>query len=482
MAKYLSYFVNIYTIHNVAKHCALKHVRKISNCNRYYSSALLVPGDKRSETFVFLTPCLDFDNIVENTEKLQQELSGRGLNINADDVKKMWMFYKSVNADKIKLQARYEELIHKQKKFFGKTNLTAEEQIESIKLKEQTKVVKNDLKSVKSIISDLQETVLLKMLHLPNEVDRRTPLEAPVVLKHVNTLNEYSDSKLRKNHVEIGKELGLLEYKNPMQYYLCNEAALFELGVLSYAGKVFSANDMIRVAGADFSRSVVVEGSGLNHEDPSDAFIIDDHCDVNKGSSNRMHLVGGASLISFLAMHTKQLINPNHLPVSYFSTGRQYTPFRPGSASIGLFTVCQTSAAVAFVVVKDKNSEEYQTQFEKLFNTVSTLYGNICDHYQIVMRPASELRPWESMRVSFELWSSFSKQYIEVGHISACGDYFSKRLLIAYQTPTGRDFPSVISGTVLSVPRLLGCLLEQNPEKFIIPSKIREHMPDYISS
>ena len=92
MAKYLSYFVNIYTVHNVTKHCALKHVRKISNCNRYYSSALLVPGDKRSKTFVFLTPYLDFDNIVENTEKLQQELSGRGLNINANDVKKTWMF------------------------------------------------------------------------------------------------------------------------------------------------------------------------------------------------------------------------------------------------------------------------------------------------------------------------------------------------------------------------------------------------------
>ncbi|KOC66282.1 Serine--tRNA ligase [Habropoda laboriosa] len=181
-------------------------------------------------------------------------------------------------------------------------------------------------------------------------------------------------------------------------------------------------------------------------------------------------------------MHAKQLIDPKHFPVAYFSTGRQYTPFRPGCTPIGLFTVCQASAALAFILVKDSSSQEYHSQFEKLLNTVCTLYDNLCDHYQIVMRSASELRPWESMRVSFELWSAFSKQYVEIGHISVSGEYFSKRLLIAYQATNERAFPSVISGTVLSVPRLLGCLLEQNPDKFVIPPKVIEHMPTNYSS
>lgn len=476
MATYIARFIQ-----RCSKQIGLKGTSVLLNSNRKYSSALFVSANRRKEFFSFLTPYLDFDNKLTDIEKLQRDLTIRGLNVTAKEVKSMWEFYKSVLADKSRLESKNEEIANELVPLFKKEELTTEEQSKLAKLRLCSKAVKHDLKIVKETIYDLNESILGKLLQLPNDVDGRTPIQAPVILKRVNSLNERSDSE-KMNHVEIGRRLGLLEYKNPMQYYLCNDAALFELGVLSYAGKILGSDNMLRVAGADFSRSLVVEGSGLNHDDPADAFIIDNHTDVDKDSPNRMHLVGGASLISFLAMHAKQLINPKYLPVAYFSTGRQYTPFRPGSTPIGLFTVCQASAALAFVLVKDANSKEYQAQFEKLLNTVCKLYDDICDHYQIVMRPASELRRWESMRVSFELWSSFSKQYIEVGHISVCGEYFSKRLLIAYKSESGRAFPSVISGTVLSVPRLLGCLLEQNPEKFNIPPKILEYTPmDYAS-
>ncbi|XP_076621167.1 serine--tRNA synthetase-like protein Slimp [Colletes latitarsis] len=476
MVNYLRYFLSRIA-HNGLKYGTSKYASVPLSFDRKYSSALFISGRKGTECFSFLTPYLDFDNKLTDIDKLQKDLTSRGLNVNAEDVKKMWEFYKLLNADKSRLESKSLELLKQIKSFSGKTDLTIEEQLEFNKLTVQSKALKQDLKSIREVLWDLSESVIEKLLKLPNELDERTPLRSPVILKRIGTLHELSDTGDKKSHVEIGRSLGLLEYKNPMLYYLCNDAALFELGVLNYAGQIFSADDMIRLTGSDFSRSLVVEGSGLNHEDPSDAFIIDNCSEVEEHSPNRMHLVGSASLVAVLAMHAKQLINPNHFPIKYFSTGRQYTPFRPGSTPLGLFTVCQASAAHAFVLVKDMNSQEYHTQFERLLNTVCQLYDNICDHYQIVMRPVSELRPWESMRVSFELWSAFSKQYIEVGHISVCGNYFSKRLLIAYQTPTGRDFPSVISGTVLSVPRLLGCLLEQNSEKFVVPPKIAEHMP-----
>ena len=228
--------------------------------------------------------------------------------------------------------------------------------------------------------------------------------------------------------------------------------------------------------GSDFSRSVIVEGTGLDHEDFRESFILTD-VEPDKNPSSRIHLVGGASLISFLAMHTKQLINPKNFPLRYFTTGRQYTPFPDDLVPVGLFTVCQSSAAHGFAMVTESGSEEYKLEFEKLLQKVIQIYDNIGIHYRIVMRPAFELRPWESLRVSIELWSSFSQQYVEVGFVSACGDFLSKRLLIAYQTKDGRNFPAVISGTVLSVPRLLACLLEQNPKRLEIPECIRKCMP-----
>ncbi|XP_043584032.1 serine--tRNA synthetase-like protein Slimp [Bombus pyrosoma] len=477
MANHVARFIEKCMVRKCATHSTLKFVDMLWISKRRYTSALFISNVNGKEYYSFIQPYIDFDKRLTDIERLQQDLVARKLNFGAKDVKSMWDFYNSVHTNKSKLEQRSQEISNKLVPLFEKQeSLTAEEQAEFTKLKLQISAVKHDLRMIKDALENLKQSILQKMFELPNELDGRTPVQGPVVLKRVNSLNERSHPD-KKNHIEIGRHLGLLEYRNPMQYYLCNDAALFELGILSYAGKILGADNMIRVAGADFSRSLIIDGSGLNHEDPADAFIIDNFSEVDKDSPNRMHLVGGASLFSFLAMHAKQLIDPRHFPIAYFSTGRQYTPFRAGSTPIGLFTVCQASAALAFILVKDGKSKEYHTQFERLLNTVCKLYDNVCDHYQIVLRSSSELRPWESMRVSFELWSPFSRQYIEVGHISVYGEYFSKRLQIMYRSVDGSSFPSVISGTVLSVPRLLGCLLEQNPDKFVIPQKILEHMP-----
>lgn len=439
---------------------------------RDYSSALHISGNKAYKAFAFLSPYLDFDERFANVDKLQKNLASRGMDVDATQLKEMWHFYVKMVADKYALEDHNTELVG-HIKILGSAEHTAEQEQELLKWRTQIKIVREDLKTMKEAICDLSENVVEKLLKLPNELHPRTPIGEPVILKSIGSVTEISE-KNRRSHVDIGTSLDLLDYKNSMCYYLSNDAALFELAVLAHAGRVLGGNNMVKMSGTDFSRSLLVEASGLNHEDPMAAFVIEDHNEVERGSPNRMHLIGGASLISFLAFHTKQLVNPKYLPLKYFATGRQYTPLPRDSHPRGLFTACQASVAHAFVVVKDTKSEDYGMLFEELLETVCRLYDDLCDHYRVVMRSASELQFCEEMRVSFEMWSPFMNQYVEIGHISTYGDFLSKRLLIAYQTSTGRNFPAVISGTVLSVPRLLACLLEQNPDRFVIPSKITE--------
>lgn len=407
-------------------------------------------------------------------ERLQEDLRLRGMNIDVATLKEKWQDLRAMESKRSAMEEKKRDLSARIKILLEKGELTAEQEKELNELKMQAKLLKQDFKAVKNSMSELEGTVLSETLKLPNEIDEKTPSRTPVVLKSVGAVVDVPEND-RQSHLEIGRRLGILEYRNPILCYLCDDAALFELGALSLAGQILSESDTIRIAGCDFSRSLVVEGSGANHLDPTDAFMLEND---NAGrTSNRLHLVGGASLQSFLAMHTKQMINPHHFPVKYFATGRQYTPFPEGSTPIGLFTVCQASVAHVFALFKEFDSSEYRSGFENIVDTVAKIYDDIAAHYRIVLRPASELRPWEKLRVSFEMWSAFSQQYVEVGHLSSCGQYFSKRLLIAYQTADGRDFPAAISGTVLSVPRLLGCLLEENPEKFVIPTKVAQHMP-----
>ncbi|XP_033216421.1 serine--tRNA synthetase-like protein Slimp [Belonocnema kinseyi] len=442
--------------------------------SRNYGSTLFIAGNKATDTFAFLSPYLDFDRRFADLDKLKRDLDLRGFKIDAPELKETWDFYKYVDVNRRALEHRRMEIGKRIEDLKKKKELTQGEEKEIVALKIQGKVLKQDLKMIKDALWDLEDSVVLRALKLPNDIDDRTPKDVPLVLKIVGENSNLPENE-RQSHLEIGRNLGLLKYANPLKCYLCNDAAVFELSALAFSADILR-EDMIRIAGLDFGRSIVLEGSGLNHEDPTESFILANNSKIERNSHSRIHLVGGASLVSFLTMHAKQLINSNNFPLRYFATGRQYTPFPHETAHVGLFTVCQSSAAYAFSMVKVSGSEEYQAEFENLLRKTIQIYERLGIHYRIVMRSASELRSWESLRVSFEIWSTFNQQYVEVGFISACGDFISKRLLIAFQTKNGRDFPGVISGTILSVPRLLACLMEQNPQNFVIPECIKKYM------
>ncbi|XP_032671919.1 serine--tRNA synthetase-like protein Slimp [Odontomachus brunneus] len=474
-------FTRCLRLHNLAK-SSLSHIRRkaiiVSCCERHYSSALFISGKIAHKVFAYLTPHLDVDERFADIEKLQEEITLRRMEVNVVQLRDLWEFYRKMNTDLRMLEDHLKEIKDSKKQLIKSGVHTPEIEQEFNKLQMQQQVIKQDIKTMKQAIWELDDNVVQKILKLPNNLDPRTPTVESIVLRNVGNAPDSSEADGR-THIEIGTRLGLLKYENPMLYYLCNKAALFELGVLAHASRVLGdGNNMLRMSGADFSRSLVVEGSGLDHEDPMTAFLIENHDEVERGSSNRMHLTGGASLTSFLTLHTKQLINPNNFPLKYFATGRQYTPLPANSPPCGLFTTCQASVAHVFVMVKDGKDDDYRILFDELVDKVCQLYDDLCiDHYRVVMKSAPQLNTWESLRVSFEVWSPFAKQYIEVGHLSACGDYFSKRLLINYQTPSGGSFPAALTGTVLSVPRLIGCMLEQNPHEFVIPPKIAELIP-----
>lgn len=444
---------------------------------RYYGSALFISGKRASETFAILSPVLDFDDRFADLPKLKKDLELRGLEVDIDGMKKAWDCYKIVESNRSTLEKKRSDISNQMKALARIRVPTPEDEAKVTRLKTAGKVIRDDLKVVKEALWELEDSVIVQALKLPNVLHPNTPAVHPTLLYSFGDPPSVKKFDKSQSHVELGQSLGLLEYSSPINYYLFNEAAFFELAALRLADEIFASKEMLRISGLDFTRSIIVEAGGLDHEDPDASFILEDNEDVEKHSPNRMHLVGGASLPSFLAMHTKQLINPNSFPVRYFASGRQYIPFPVGAREAGLLTVCQSSAAQVFVAVKDYREPEYLEEFEKILASVKHLYENLCRHYRIVLRPARELGAWESLRASVELWSPFLSEYVETGHVSLCGEYLSKRLLIGCQTPSGRSFPSVISGTVLSVPKVLGCLLEESEGEFVLPAKLREHMP-----
>ncbi|KAG7197915.1 hypothetical protein KM043_016154 [Ampulex compressa] len=206
-------------------------------------------------------------------------------------MKEMWDFYITTNRYKFELEEKYADITKQIANVQRGADFSPEVKQDITKLRLQQRVVKEDIKVVRNSLWKLDDDVIEKFLKLPNSIDPRTPHQSSIILKHFGELREVSEVAA-KTHIDIGKSLGLLEYENPMQCYFCNDAALFELGVLKLAGKMLSSDNMIRVMGTDFCRSVLVEGVGLNHEDPSDVFVIQNHSDIEKVRVRRLIFYG----------------------------------------------------------------------------------------------------------------------------------------------------------------------------------------------
>lgn len=222
--------------------------------SRNYSSALFISGNKGSESFSYISPHLDVDDRFNDLEKLNKEVSLRGMKINADELKETWKFYKNLEEKKSKLLDRRNEIIKRTRDLMEKKELTQGDKDELEALKAQFLVLKKELNVVKEAIWDVEDVVIIQVLKLPNVLDQKTPEVSSVlrtVGEPVNLLPEE-----RKHHLDVGNDFNVVEYTNPLQYYLCNEAALFELAIFKFCGEILG-KDAFKIIGNNIFQSKI---------------------------------------------------------------------------------------------------------------------------------------------------------------------------------------------------------------------------------
>lgn len=440
----------------------LQYIRAMQwPCFRRYGSALYITGDEAKGIFSVLTPYIDVEDRFKEMPALKQSIELRGMQIDVDRLKHLWEVLKTVEADKHKIEARRVDVTNRIKELRRGTDVATEEME---KLKVQGKLLREDLKATVKAVWELQKTVMTKVLSLPNNLHSDTPSEGT---KLVSEFRHESVIKQTESHVGVGKKLDVLDYVNPMCYYLKGDAALFELCVLDYFAEKLGSHAFIKFCNSDFGRSVVVEGCGLNHEDPSVTYILQDTGDIlHTKDVNRLHLVGGASLPSFCSFHAKQIIPVTALPLRLVAVGRQYTPNSQNLEEAnfpGLFGASQAASVELFISTAN-NLSNMMDEFERTVVALTDMYKELGFPFRVVYLPAQSLRLYESLRASFQMYSSYLQSYIEIGHVSVCDDYISKRLLIRYEVENRQRFTRIVSGTAVSVPRLLGCVLELHHE------------------
>lgn len=423
-------------------------------------SSLLISGQRAEDTFVVVIPHLDFDHRFNNFSQLEENIKRRKLNLNLNEMKESWDFYKDWNDKKLKLQENLNESGKRLKVLNLEDN---EEKIkEKDKLERYRKIIKDELQDVKKNKWSLEDTVICELLSLPNNLHPKVP-------DTEETISSFDKENIEQSfsHLQVGVELNCLEYRNKQNYFLRNEAALFELAVADLFVNKCLEHGFIRFSNPDFTRSVLSEGVGLSADDASELYLLEN----TESNNDRLHLCGGASIFPFCGFHAKHSVPKHLLPVKYVAAGRRYTPVT-GSLP-GLYSVNQTTSVQAFVATFGE--EELYNEFESCVAIFSSIFCSLGMKFKVVRQPPHLFKSWESLRVSFQVYSPHEKLFVEVGHISLVNDFISKRLKMCY-VDKNEGFLKVLSGTVVNTQILLALCLERSQNKLYVPDVVKDFM------
>lgn len=440
----------------------LLKIRALTLMPRRFVSALYVPGDKASENVAVLVPVLDFDRRLADKTKLVENLTRRKTSIDVDDLYAQWELFKTVQANRKAVEARREQLrsllrdLAKEIKAPDKTGTMQEYRLEVSALREKTELIekykveattlKEDSKNLLQHSHLLENTFINTFLDIPND----THADTPDTEKLFASSNEVAKIDGGPFHLEYENQI---EYYDEKAYFLKNEAAQFDLHFPMHCVDFFRERKYVQFSNPDFAKTVLIEGGAL----PLDEFYEVTHSS-HETCSNKLQLVGGGSMLSYLGFIAKLKVQPGRFPLRWISNGKQYTAKSDESAA-GLFDVSQSTCVQTFL---SGTQEQMDESFGNTIKDVQQLYESLGVHYRMMYVAANHLKSAECLSVRFEMYSPHLQRYIEVGRISNFTDYISKRILFHYDVKGKSHFPHIVAGTVCNVTRVLAVLLESN--------------------
>ena len=432
-------------------------------------SALLIPGRIGSNFTPTVMPYINVEeHFTQKIDKIKQSLVLRGTAISEINLEKFVAAgtnLRKIDSEVEHLDSRREEI----KKDFTKID----DQLVLTKLQEEAKVIKSSLKQLRRHRWKLEETVLIEYLRLPNILHDSTPTDSEdQILEEFGNKPELDNEDVR-GHMELIRDHIDFSSKNPSSgYYLLDVMAELEV-TLTWAIQDFLLQAGLNMfSGPDFTRSAIVEGC-----DPNTDFFSDDSGKENVfslaptsdfgdvSSLAGTHLVGSASLESFIGQFVKNIIvNPqSSLPITYFSCGRKYKPIKNVHLNTkdSLYTTQQSTAIELCCVASSASSLQEQLKYIQTFT--KEFYSLIGLHCRIVKRHAGNINhAAQNMKLSILVYSPHVKDYIEVGHFGIYGDFLSRRLMLLSEDGNRYKDLHILSGTFMNVTKMMGCIIESS--------------------
>ncbi|KAK3113442.1 Serine--tRNA ligase, mitochondrial [Teratosphaeriaceae sp. CCFEE 6253] len=372
-------------------------------------------------------------------------------------------------------------------------------------LLEEAKELKGKLTTFETSEKHAQSEMEMLALELPNLSSLHTPVgDEPAVLGYIN--GDSAPAALSgKSHVEIGRELDLLDFEASATtsgwgwYFLKNEAALLEQALIQYALAVAMKRGWQVMTPPSLVYSHIASACGFMPRDQSG------ETQVYEVANAAGLVLAGTAEIPFAGSQAIKTLAESELPLKVIGPSRCYRA-EAGARGVdtkGLYRVHEFTKVEMFAWTAPPSSstsdsgafdmdDAQSSQTEQVFDEMIAIQTDILTglnlHARVLEMPTTDLGASATRKIDIEAFfpsrTKIDGGYGEVTSASICTDYQARRLNTRVKFEHGDvkpAFAETVNGTALAVPRILAALMENGWDEATgtveVPECLRKWMP-----
>ena len=335
---------------------------------------------------------------------------------------------------------------------------------EAEKLQHELNEVKTATKPLEKEKQELVAAFDELMLTIPQPPAPEVPIglddTANVELRRVGEVPSFSFAV--KDHVELGRQLGIIDVERGVKlagsrnYVLRGDGALLHQAVLRLAQDMMVARGFVPMVVPVLVREEVMKGTGYFPVGRDQAYLCE---------RDEMSLVGTAE-VPLTAYHTDEILDEDELPKRYVA---QSTCFRreagaAGKDTYGLYRIHLFDKVEQVIVCRNDEAESKRFHHEILQNAEDVVQALELP-YRVVHVCTGDLGQGQVEKYDIEAWMPSRKSYGETHSASRFYEFQARRLMLRYRDKSKKTrYCHTLNNTVIASPRILIPLLEMHQQ------------------
>lgn len=409
--------------------------------------------------------------IRENAGKVRQNIINKNEKTNIDEILSLDEKRRSIigEVDKLKnLRNTVSAEIAKLKK----EKQDAGEKISAMK------DVSDNIKSLDDEIRTIENKLDELVLYVPNIAHESVPVGRTAEDNvNVRSWGEPKKQKVKKDHVEIAKEFGLIDFERGAKvsgsgfYFYTGKGAALERAIINFMLNFhISKHGYTEIMPPFIVNANSMRGTGQIPKLAEDMYLVE---------KDELYLIPTAE-VPLTNYYANEILSIEQLPTKFCG----YSPcFRREAGSYGKETrgLQRVHQFNKVELVKFVEPEKSYDELESLVNDVEEVLQALNIPYRVLLLCTGDTSFSSAKTYDIEVWSPADEKWLEVSSCSNFESFQARRAGIRYKpSPNAKpEFLHTLNGSGVATPRLMISLLENNVNEngnIIIPDVLKSFL------